>query len=156
VTSIAVINTDASRLPGPTVVNDSRQALSPTSGEATVFFFCSRKHVSTQRNIFFVLDHYGWRTNKMPCPTERQDVANVVLDVIRAIEGRNNIVETTVFGQDLIVDELARRNYASPIITTFEKTFPGCPLSRFGPATCANAGRVRDIVEAMWNEVRPV
>ena len=92
----------------------------------------------------------------MPFPGTRQDVANIVLEVIRAIERRNNIVEATVFGQDLIVDKLARRNYASPIIIRFEETFPGSTLSRFGPDTCANAGRVKDIVDAIWNEVRPV
>ena len=94
----------------------------------------------------------------MPFSGTRQDVANVVLEVIRAIEIKKQItiVEATVFGQDLIVDKLARRNYASPIVIRFEETFPGSALSRFGPDTCANAGRVKDIVDAIWNEVRPV
>lgn len=94
----------------------------------------------------------------MPFPGTRQDVANIVLAVIRAIEsGRNiTIVEATVFGQDLIVDKLARRAYATPILTRFEEAFPGSSLSRFGPDTCANASRVRDIVNAIWDEVRPV
>ena len=91
----------------------------------------------------------------MPFSGTRQDVSNVVLQVIRAIESKKKItiVEATVFGQDLIVDSTARRLYASPILNRFEETFPGSTLSQFGPDTCANAGRVRDIVNAIWDEV---
>ena len=94
----------------------------------------------------------------MPFSGTRQDVSNVVLAVIRGIEnGRNiTIVEATVFGQDLVVDQLARRGYASPILIRFREAFPESSLSRFGPDTCANAGRVRDIVNAIWDEVKPV
>ena len=94
----------------------------------------------------------------MPFSGTRQDVSNVVLAVIRAIESKKNItiVEGTVFGQDLIVDKMARRSYASPIITRFQQIFPDSSLSRFGPDTCAKASRVRDIVNAIWDEVNPV
>lgn len=94
----------------------------------------------------------------MPFSGTRQDVSNVVLAVIQAIEsGRNiTIVEATVFGQDLIVDKLARRSYATHILNRFEQTFPESRLLRFGPDTCANAGKVKDIVNAIWDEVKPV
>jgi hypothetical protein len=85
----------------------------------------------------------------------RQDVANVVLEVVRAIEGDETIVEGSTFGQDIIVDKLARRNYASPIVRLMAERFPECALTRFGPDDCANASKVRDIVEAIWNEVKP-
>jgi hypothetical protein len=91
----------------------------------------------------------------MPCSATRQDVSNAVLDVVRAVQRDNAIVEATTFGQDIIVDSLARRNYASPIINTMGARFPGCPLSRFGPDDCARASRVKDIVDTVWNEVRP-
>ena len=94
----------------------------------------------------------------MPFSGTRQDVSNVVLAVIRGIEnGRNiTIVEATVFGQDLVVDKVARRAYASPILIRFQEVFPDSSLARFGPNTCADAARVRDIVNAIWDEVRPV
>ena len=94
----------------------------------------------------------------MPFSGTRQDVSNVVLAVIRGIEdGRNiTIVEATVFGQDLVVDKLARRGYASPILIRFREAFPDSSLSRFGPDTCANAAKVKDIVNAIWDEVKPV
>lgn len=93
----------------------------------------------------------------MPFSGTRQDVSNVVLAVIQAIESSKNItiVEATVFGQDLIVDKLARRSYATPILTRFRETFPESSLSRFGPDTCAKAGKVKDIVNAIWDEVKP-
>ena len=91
----------------------------------------------------------------MPFSGTRQDVARVVLSVIRAVEDRHNIVEATTFGQDIIVDPLARRNYASLIITTLTERFPDCGVSRFGPDNCARASRVRDIVDAIWEEIRP-
>jgi hypothetical protein len=85
----------------------------------------------------------------------RQDVADIVLEVIRAIEGDGSIVEASTFGQDIIVDKLARRNYASPIVRLMAERFPECALTRFGPDDCANASRVGDVVNAVWNEVRP-
>lgn len=91
----------------------------------------------------------------MPFSGTRQDVARIVLSVIRAVEGKNTIVEATTFGQDIIVDSLARRNYASPIIIRMTERFPDCGISRFGPDNCARASRVRDIVDAIWEEIRP-
>lgn len=85
----------------------------------------------------------------------RQDVADVVLEVIRAIEGDGSIVEASTFGQDIIVEKLARRNYASPIVSLMAERFPECALTNFGPDDCANAGRVGDIVNAIWNEIKP-
>lgn len=85
----------------------------------------------------------------------RQDVANVVLEVVRAIERDETIVESSTFGQDIIVDKLARRTYASPIVKLMAERFPECVLTKFGPDDCANASRVRDIVDAIWNEVKP-
>lgn len=89
----------------------------------------------------------------MPFAGTRQDVANVVLEVIRAIQSDNSIVENSVFGQDIIVDRLARRNYASPIVRLMSER--SGVLTRFGPDDCANANRVRDIVDAAWNELGP-
>jgi hypothetical protein len=91
----------------------------------------------------------------MPFPGTRQDVSNVVLHVIRAVHRDESIVEASAFGQDIIVDNLARRNYAMAIINTLGERFPGCAVSRFGPDACAQATRVRDIVDNLWNEIRP-
>ena len=91
----------------------------------------------------------------MPFSGTRQDVSNVVIGVIRAVQRDNTIIEATTFGQDIIVDTLARRNYASPIIITLGQRFPGCVLSRFGPDDCVSASRVKDIVDNIWNELRP-
>ena len=90
----------------------------------------------------------------MPFNGTRQDVSNVVVDAIERIEGKS-IGEATIFGQDIIVDSLARRHYAKPIIDDFGVRFPGCTLSKFGEDDCASAKRVKDIVDAVWKEVNP-
>jgi hypothetical protein len=82
----------------------------------------------------------------------RQDVANVVLEVIRAIQNDNSIVEGSAFGQDIIVDKLARRNYASPIVKLMGERFP--VLTKFGPDDCENASKVKDIVDAVWDDLK--
>lgn len=91
----------------------------------------------------------------MACTATRQDVADVVLDVIRAFHGKGNIVEATTFGQDLIVDKLTRRSYAALITNLLSQRFPDCAPGTFGPDDCANAGKVKDIVDALWNDVKP-
>jgi len=88
----------------------------------------------------------------MPFSGTRQDVANVVLEVVRAIERDETIVENSTFGQDIIVDKLARRNYASPIVRLMIERFPGVVLNRFGPDDCANASKVKDIVGAVLDD----
>ena len=85
----------------------------------------------------------------------RQDVANVVLDVIRAVQKDKTIVENSAFGLDIIVDKLARRNYATPIVKLMVEKFPECVLSKFGPETCGSASKVKDIVDAIWDELKP-
>jgi hypothetical protein len=90
----------------------------------------------------------------MACTITRQDAVNVVLEVIRAIQNDKTIVENTVFGEDIIVDKLARRNYASPIVQLMAQRFPECVLATFGPDDCANASKVKDIVDAVWNELK--
>jgi hypothetical protein len=91
----------------------------------------------------------------MPFTGTRQDVSNVVVDVIQRAEGKNNIGEATVFGKDLIVDPFIRRGYASRIINRFEERFPGSDVTGFGEDDCAAAGRVKDIVDALWGVVNP-
>lgn len=83
----------------------------------------------------------------------RQDVANVVIEVIRAFHNDKTIVENSAFGQDIIVDELARRGYATLILQLMMKRFPECGLSKFGPDNCASASKVKDIVEDIWDEL---
>jgi hypothetical protein len=112
-----------------------------------------------------IIAHRAWLVNRndlkqaggrpMPFTGTRQDVANVVLEAIRAFQGDNSIVESTAFGLDLIVDKGARRNWASPILQLMSERFPDAVLSNFGPTTCANAGKVKDIVDAIFNELKP-
>ena len=91
----------------------------------------------------------------MPFPGTRQDVSDVVVDVIRSIQRNPTIGEATAFGQDIIVTSLARRNYAGPIINTLDERFPGTVVTRFSPDVCAQANRVRDIVDSLWDELQP-
>ena len=91
----------------------------------------------------------------MPFSGTRQDVADVVIDVISAIQHNPTIVEATAFGQDIMVDGLARRNYAGPIIKTLGQRFPGTVVTRFDADVCERASRVREIVDSLWGELQP-
>jgi hypothetical protein len=85
----------------------------------------------------------------------RQDVANVVIEVIRAFHNDKTIVENTAFGKDVIIDQLARRGYAPLIVKLLVERFPECVLSGFGPDDCSGASKVKDIVDTIWNELKP-
>jgi len=91
----------------------------------------------------------------MPFPGTRQDVADVVVDVIRTFHHNPTIVEATGFGQDIIVDGLVRRTYAGRIITKLDERFPGTIVTRFDGDVCERAARVRDIVDSLWGELQP-
>ena len=91
----------------------------------------------------------------MACTATRQDVSDVVTEVISAFHNDPTVVEATVFGRDLLVDKLTRRSYAALITTLLSQRFPDCVPGTFGPDDCANAGKVKDIVDALWNDVKP-
>ncbi len=90
----------------------------------------------------------------MACTATRQDVSDIVLEVIRAFHGDDTIVEATVFGRDVVVDKLTRRGYAALIEELLSQRFPDCVPGSFGPDDCASAGKVKDIVDALWNDVK--
>lgn len=85
----------------------------------------------------------------------RQDVANAVIEVIRAFHDNRTIVENTAFGKDVVIDQLARRGYAPLIVKLMVERFPECVISRFGPDDCSRASKVKDIVDTIWNELKP-
>lgn len=90
----------------------------------------------------------------MSCTYTRQDIADIVLGVIRSIQDDKTIVENSVFGEDIIVDKFAKRLYAFPIKMSVDR-FPDCILKKFGPNDCEKAKKVKDIVEAVWKEFKP-
>ena len=90
----------------------------------------------------------------MPCSHTRGDVSRIVLGVIRDIQEDQSIVEASVFGpQGINNTPEFRATYFEPIRDGIEG--PGCVIDRFSPTDCENAGTVRDIVNAVWNDVRP-
>lgn len=88
----------------------------------------------------------------MPCSLTRSDVSKLVLKVIRNTENDQNISESTRFWDDLRVDPIARRGYFGPIKTKVESE--GCTLSKVNPQDFENANDVKEIVEAVWADVK--
>jgi hypothetical protein len=88
----------------------------------------------------------------MPCSLTRSDVSNLVLEVIRKKENGPNISESTRFWEDLRVDPEARRGYFRPIKTKVEAA--GCTLSKVSPQDFEDAKNVKEIVEAVWADVK--
>ena len=88
----------------------------------------------------------------MACSLTRRDVSGLVLDTIRRIHRDPSIVEATVFGpQGLNVDAMFRSTYFFPIKMTVERV--DCILRQFSPADCENAETVRDIVDAVFDDL---
>lgn len=90
----------------------------------------------------------------MACNYTRKDVSRLVLEVLRHIHDRPSIVEATVFGpQGINADAAFRRTYFFPIKMSVEKV--DCILRNFSPADCENAETVGDIVDAVWDDLKP-
>jgi hypothetical protein len=88
----------------------------------------------------------------MPCSLTRSDVSSLVLEVIRKRENDPNISEGTRFWEDLRIDAKARRGYFRPIKTKVEAA--GCTLSKVSPQDFENAKNVKEIVDAVWKDVK--
>lgn len=88
----------------------------------------------------------------MPCSLTRSDVSSLVLEVIRKRENDPNISEGTRFWEDLRIDAKARRGYFRPIKTKVEAA--GCTLSKASPQDFENAKNVKEIVDAVWKDVK--
>jgi hypothetical protein len=90
----------------------------------------------------------------MACNYTRKDVSRLVLEVLRHIHDRPTIVEATVFGpQGINADPTFRRTYFFPIKMSVEKV--DCILKSFSPSDCENANSVADIVDAVWDDLKP-
>lgn len=78
--------------------------------------------------------------------TTRIQVSGVVLGFLRRAV-KPSAVESNDFVTDIPVSPTARRNWAAPI--NADVRAQGCDPGGFGPADCANAGTVRDIVNSL-------
>ena len=89
----------------------------------------------------------------MACSYKRKDVSGIVLEVLSHIHDDNTITEQRVFGpQGLNVDAMFKRTYFFPIKMSVEKV--DCLLRTFSPSDCEKADRVKDIVDAVWNDLK--
>ena len=88
----------------------------------------------------------------MPCSLTRSDVSKLVLEVIRNKEDNQKITESTCFWDDLGLDPEARRGYFRPIKTKIEAA--GCTLNKVSPQDFENANDVKEIVDAVWRDVK--
>lgn len=88
----------------------------------------------------------------LPFTGTRQDVAQIVLGVIRSFLNNNTIVEATTFGVDVIVEGSTRRLWAPLIRQEMRLRFPSTVLDTFGPDNCESARKVKDIVDAVHKD----
>ena len=89
----------------------------------------------------------------MPCTLKREDVSEIVVDILRNLHNDPSITEFSRFGIELMVDPFARATLYPPPITASIKQ-EGCILKTFGPTDCQKAQDVEDIVTAVWNDVK--
>jgi hypothetical protein len=86
----------------------------------------------------------------MPCSLNKDDVANIMIEVIGAIEGER-VTAKTAFWEDLRVDKEARRGYYVPLRRRFTKE--GCPFARFKPADLNDTKTVGDVIKAVAQDL---
>lgn len=84
--------------------------------------------------------------------TGRGDVARIVLTYIRGL-GFPNAAEGSNFTSDIPTTPNARRVWAGDLVTIVQQR--GCRVGDdFGPDQCADAERVRDIIDSLWESVQ--
>lgn len=82
----------------------------------------------------------------------RGDVARIVLTYIRGL-GFPNASEGSNFTSDIPTTPNARRVWAGDLVTIVQQR--GCRVGDdFGPDQCADAERVRDIIDSLWESVQ--
>ncbi|HYR27424.1 MAG TPA: hypothetical protein VEU30_03110 [Thermoanaerobaculia bacterium] len=84
--------------------------------------------------------------------TGRGDVARIVLTYIRGL-GFPNAAEGSNFTSDIPTTPNARRVWAGDLVTIVQQR--GCRVGDdFGPDQCADAERVREIIDSLWESVQ--
>lgn len=82
----------------------------------------------------------------------RGDVGRIVLTYIRGL-GFPNAAEGSNFTSDIPTTKSARRVWAGDLVTIVQQR--GCGVGDdFGPDQCADAERVRDIIDSLWKSVQ--
>ncbi len=87
----------------------------------------------------------------MACTMKRQDVSNIVVDVISEKE-HQDVNETTRLGTDLIVNEARRRGYFPPVKGRIQGK--GCDLTKTTSDVFVDKSLLSDIVDVLWDDVR--
>jgi hypothetical protein len=83
----------------------------------------------------------------MACSFTRQDVSDIVIEVLEQLLGKKFITEQSQFDEDLGVDDTAKALLFFPIKMSVEKV--GCMLKKFNSQTCQKAKVVGDVVDAI-------
>lgn len=86
----------------------------------------------------------------MACSFSRQDVSDIVIEVIEQTLGKQFVTEQSEFDQDLGIDSDAQALLFFPIKMSVEKV--GCMLTKFNAQTCQKANKVGDIVDAICKD----
>ena len=86
----------------------------------------------------------------MPCSLTKAEVSAIILDVLRSLHKMPQITEGTMFGRDLIVDDLAKEMYFFPIKMSVERV--GCVLGKkFTMTSCRKATTVGALVKSVFD-----
>jgi len=83
----------------------------------------------------------------------RKDVSEAVVQVIQGWHFDLHITEETDFEIDIPIDNKAKGLYYYAIRIKLEKA--GYEFSTFKPEDCENARTIRDIVNAVWDDLNP-
>ena len=82
----------------------------------------------------------------------REQISGLILDILRGLHFRQDITEESRYGVDLLVDEGVKTLTYYPIVMHLQKL--GCILVDFNSMDCEKAESVKDIVDAVWNDLK--
>ena len=82
----------------------------------------------------------------------REQISELIVGILRELHFRQDIHEGSRYGEDLVVDESVKKLYYYAIALHLEKL--GCLLVDFSPNDCEKAESVKDIVDAVWNDIK--
>jgi hypothetical protein len=86
----------------------------------------------------------------MACSYTRENVSDIVIEVLEQLLGEEDITEESEFDEDLGVDDNAKALLFFPIKMSVEKV--GCLLKKFTSQSCKKAATVGDIVDGICKD----
>lgn len=83
---------------------------------------------------------------------QREDISKIVLEATRRLHFNHELTEESQYGIELTSDKKLKELYYYALRVDLEKL--GYTFSSFQPEDCVEATTIKDIVDAVWNDLK--